>query len=89
MIINSAPSATPSAASSEYATSGAGTGDVLAGLAVGLLAQGMTPLDAASAAAWLHGAAARAVGPGLIAEDLAAALPGVLAALKGSGPTKA
>ncbi len=67
----------------------AGTGDVLAGLVVGLLAQGMTPLDAASAAAWLHGAAARAVGPGLIAEDLAAALGGVLAGLKGSGPTKA
>ncbi len=62
----------------------AGTGDVLAGLAVGLLAQGMAPLDAASAAAWLHGAAARAVGPGLIAEDLAAALGGVLAALKGT-----
>ena len=56
----------------------AGSGDVLAGLIVGLLAQGMAPFDAAAAAAWLHGAAARTFGPGLIAEDLADALPTVL-----------
>ncbi len=60
----------------------AGTGDVLAGLALGLLAQGMKTLMAAAAAVWLHSAAARACGPGLIAEDLAEALPPLLAGLR-------
>jgi NAD(P)H-hydrate epimerase len=59
----------------------AGSGDVLAGLALGLLAQGMPTLEAASAAAWLHGEAARRFGPGLIAEDLAELLPPILAEL--------
>lgn len=50
----------------------AGSGDVLAGLLTGLLAQGMEGVGAAAAAMWLHGAAARKFGrPGLIAEDLA------------------
>jgi len=57
----------------------AGSGDVLAGLIVGLLAQGMEPFAAASAAAWLHGRAAAAFGPGLIAEDLPDILPAILA----------
>ena len=49
----------------------AGSGDVLAGLVTGLLAQGLEELDAASAAMWLHGEAARKFGDfGLIAEDL-------------------
>jgi NAD(P)H-hydrate epimerase len=56
----------------------AGTGDVLAGLIVGLLAQGMTPFDAACAGVWLHGEAGAACGPGLIAEDLSEALPEIL-----------
>ena len=59
----------------------AGSGDVLSGLVTGLAAQDMAPFEAASAAVWLHGACGRAVGPGLIAEDLADALPGVLRAL--------
>jgi NAD(P)H-hydrate epimerase len=59
----------------------AGTGDVLAGLVVGLLAQGMRSFDAACAAVWLHGEAGTACGPGLIAEDLSEALPGVLCKL--------
>ena len=61
----------------------AGSGDVLAGFAGGLLAQGMPLFEAACAAVWIHGACARAIGPGLIAEDLAEAMPGVLRGLYG------
>jgi NAD(P)H-hydrate epimerase len=60
----------------------AGSGDVLAGLAVGLLAQGMTPPLAGAAAAWLHGDAAHRFGPGLVAEDVIEQLPATLRALK-------
>lgn len=56
----------------------AGSGDVLAGLILALLAQGMDAFDAASAGAWLHGAAGRHCGRGLIAEDLPEAIPVVL-----------
>lgn len=55
----------------------AGAGDVLSGMIGGLLAQGVPPFEAASMAAWMHGEAAHAFGPGLIAEDLADLLPGV------------
>jgi len=61
----------------------AGSGDVLAGFAGGLLAQGMPLFEAACAAVWIHGACARVIGPGLIAEDLAEAMPGVLRGLYG------
>ena len=60
----------------------AGSGDVLAGIAVALLAQGMSAFDAACAAAWLHGDAAARFGPGLIAEDICETLPATLAALE-------
>lgn len=62
----------------------AGTGDVLAGLVVGLLAQGMNSFDATSAAVWLHGESGAALGLGLIAEDLSEALPAVLQGLRES-----
>lgn len=55
----------------------AGSGDVLAGLMAGLLAQGMPAFEAASSAAWLHGEAGSEAGPGLIAEDLPEALRSV------------
>lgn len=64
----------------ELATAGAG--DVLAGIAVGLLAQGFSAFDAGCAAAWLHGEAAAAFGPGLIADDLTECLPAALRKLK-------
>lgn len=60
----------------------AGSGDVLAGMIAGLLAQGMEALEAAAAGVWIHGEAGAIAGPGLIADDLPVALPRVLAALR-------
>jgi NAD(P)H-hydrate epimerase len=51
-----------------------GTGDVLAGMVAGLLAQGMPAFEAACAAVWMHGAAASSLGPRLVPEELLAAM---------------
>ncbi len=59
----------------------AGAGDVLAGMILGLLAQGVPAWQAACAAAWLHGDAAHEFGVGLIADDLPGLIPGALARL--------
>lgn len=52
----------------------AGSGDVLAGIIGGLLAQGMPAFEAAAAGVWHHGDAGAKLGPRLIAEDLADAI---------------
>lgn len=62
----------------------AGSGDVLGGLILGLLTQGMDAFPAAAAAVWMHGAAAADFGPGLLAEDLPDLLPSVLRRLERS-----
>lgn len=63
----------------------AGSGDVLAGLIAGLIAQGASSFDAAAAAAWLHGEVGARLGPGLIAEDIPEELPGIVNDLAPSG----
>jgi ADP-dependent NAD(P)H-hydrate dehydratase / NAD(P)H-hydrate epimerase len=63
----------------------AGSGDVLAGIISGLLAQEMPAFEAVSAAVWLHGAAASHFGPGLISEDIPEHLPPVLRRLIENG----
>jgi NAD(P)H-hydrate epimerase len=74
------PVATPALAT-------AGTGDVLAGMVAGLLAQGVSPFQAACLGAWLHGAAGQRceveIGPaGVIASDLLPRLPEVMNTLR-------
>lgn len=56
----------------------AGAGDVLAGLITGLLARGHAPIQAAALGATIHSAAARHLGPGLIADDIPAVIPSIL-----------
>ena len=56
----------------------AGSGDVLAGIIGGMLAQGVPAFEAACIGAWMHGEAGHEFGPGLIAEDLPEMLPMVL-----------
>jgi len=65
----------------------AGSGDVLAGLIGALLAGGLTTREAAVAGAWLHGAAAERLAArlgdaGLLAHEVADAVPRVRAALQ-------
>ncbi len=66
----------------------AGAGDVLAGLTGSLLASGLDPFDAASAGSWLHGAAATLASAGspIVAEQVAAAIPSVVAQLYNQSP---
>ncbi|WP_265570726.1 NAD(P)H-hydrate dehydratase [Sphingomicrobium nitratireducens] len=56
----------------------AGTGDVLSGIIAAFRARGMEPFEAACAGVWVHGRAAEAAGPHMIADDLVAAIPDVL-----------
>ena len=62
----------------------AGSGDVLAGMVLGLLAQGVEPFAAAAAAVWLHGDAANRIGAGLVAEDLVEGLAPALRSVRTS-----
>lgn len=60
-----------------------GSGDVLAGVIVSLLGQGITPLEAVACSAWLHGAAgdicAREIGQyGMLPTDMVNVLPRLL-----------
>jgi len=59
----------------------AGSGDVLAGIVAGILSEGAPAFESAAAAVWLHGAAARTLGRGLIASDLIDAIPAAYDAL--------
>ncbi len=56
----------------------AGSGDVLAGIVTGLLAQGLPAFEAAAMGVWMHGRAAEIAGAGLIADDLLPALKDVV-----------
>jgi hydroxyethylthiazole kinase-like uncharacterized protein yjeF len=56
----------------------AGSGDVLSGIILGYLAQGVAPFYAAAMATWIHARCGEEVGFGLIAEDILHQLPSVL-----------
>lgn len=57
----------------------AGTGDVLTGVVAAMRAWGLDPFEAACAGVWLHGRAAEAAGPAMIADDLLGRLPAAFA----------
>ena len=60
----------------------AGSGDVLAGLVLGLLAQACEPYIAACMASWIHGEIGRRIGSGLVSEDLHHEIPEILGELR-------
>ena len=69
-----------------------GTGDVLSGIIVGLLAQGVAPADAALAGVYLHGMAAEDVRAelgeaGMLASDLLPKLPAAVRRLAAAAPS--
>ena len=69
-----------------------GTGDVLSGIVVGLLAQGLTPADAAVLGVYLHGMAGEGVRAelgeaGALASDLLPKLPPAIRQLSASTPS--
>lgn len=55
-----------------------GSGDVLAGMITGLLAQGLLPFQASCAAAWIHGRTSQIRGKGMIATDIPDTIPQIL-----------
>ena len=61
----------------------AGSGDVLAGMILGLLAQGMDVFLASAAAVWIHGDVSISIGRGLVASDIPAQIPASLKKLFG------
>ena len=56
----------------------AGSGDVLSGLIAALLSAGLPAWEAACAGAWVHGRAGELLGPGLVSEELPAAIARVM-----------
>ncbi|MDP2683897.1 MAG: NAD(P)H-hydrate dehydratase [bacterium] len=67
----------------------AGTGDVLAGILAGLIAQGLKPFDAAGVGVYIHGLAGEMVSKemgdaGMLAGDLLPMIPKVIKNLKGN-----
>jgi NAD(P)H-hydrate epimerase len=62
----------------------AGSGDVLSGLIVGLLANRLPPILAGIVGCWIHGRAASLFGPGLLAGDIPDLVPAVLRDLRRS-----
>jgi len=61
----------------------AGSGDVLAGMISGLIAQGMEPFLGACAGVWIHGKASSNIGAGLVASDLVENIPNLLKEILG------
>jgi NAD(P)H-hydrate epimerase len=69
----------------------AGTGDVLSGIVGGLLAQGLSPVDAAVTGVYIHGLAGDEVAKdrgemGMVATDLLDKVPGILNSFAGPSP---